>query len=91
MNSMRGVVLELVEPALVRNLSETGGPGKLRSYWKETIYIVKERIADGPVHKVIRVTVGKRVRTLHRNLFHLVNVLPDCPTQQSQGPPTEKK
>ena len=28
---------------LVRNLTETGGPGKICSFWKQKIYQIKER------------------------------------------------
>ena len=61
---------------LVRNLSERGGPGKLRSHWEEQIYITEKRIADSPVYRV-RTEVGRgKQRLLHRNLLLPCDALP---------------
>lgn len=71
---------------LVRNLSERGGPAKLRAYWEDKIHIVVERKGeDSPVYKVKPEGGGGRVRVLHRNLL-----LP-CHFLEQQPANTENK
>lgn len=61
-------MLQPGERVLVKNLTPTGGPGKLRNYWKDTLHTVVYEVR--PEH-------GKgHSRVLHRNLLMPCDHLP---------------
>ena len=54
---------------LVRNLSERGVPGKLRSHWEQEVHLIVEQKGDLPVFEVKPEGPKGKSRILHRNLL----------------------
>ncbi len=91
---LKGITLHPGDRVLVQNMMRKGGPEKLKSYWEKQIYIIKEQLNDSPVYRVSPENNPSKIRTLHRNLLHLVNDLPvDLPdlSPVSAMPPAAEK
>ena len=80
---------------LVRNLLKKGGPGQLRSYWEQVIYVIVDRTNDDqPDHDVKKLNGSGKVRILHRNVLLLCNCLPvpeNCPKYREQNSQRRRK
>ena len=88
---VRSSVLQPGDRVLVRNLSERGGPGKLRSYWEKDIHVVVRRNStESPVYEVKPEGTGTKRRTLHRNLLLPCDFLP-MDSQQIEGTPLQRQ
>jgi len=72
-----GGELEPGQRVLVKNSTERGGPGKLRSYWEDQVYVVTGRKHPGsPVYDVKPEKGVGRSRVLHRNVLLPCDFLP---------------
>ena len=61
---------------LVRDLSERGGRGKLRSYWEQQMHVVVGQEGNLPVFEVRPEGRSGKPRVLHRNLLLPCDLLP---------------
>ena len=63
----------------VHNLSERGGPSKIRSHWEQDVYTVVKRQSESPVYIVKKENRQGPERVLHRNLLLQYDYLPVDP------------
>ena len=55
---------------LIKNLSERGGTGKIRSFWEDNIHLIVEPIGDSSVVYKFKPEKGSgRTRIVHRNIL----------------------
>ena len=59
-----------------KNLSERGGTGKLKSYWKNDIYEVVSCHPEWPIYQIKPENVGNKIWAVHWNLYMKCNDLP---------------
>ena len=91
-------MLEKGDRVLIKN-KEKGGPGKLRSFWEQDIYVVVEEHGDEGVVYGVRKEKDpeSRIRNVHRNMLMGCSQLPleepvDEPTEPlPQETPVRKK
>ena len=74
---IHGNDIEVGDRVLLRNLSERGGTGKLRSHWEDTVYIVTKKAENVPVFDIKPVD-GRNTKSkwVHRNIIMPCNQLP---------------
>ncbi|XP_019628674.1 PREDICTED: uncharacterized protein K02A2.6-like [Branchiostoma belcheri] len=92
---VHGLSLSSGDRVLVRNMTDRGGPGKLRSHWEDKIHIVvKQKGKDIPVYEVRPECQEGRSRVLHRNMLLPCEGLPlevPVPKQSRRRTPQEEE
>lgn len=72
-----GPPLQIGSRVLIRNVTEKGGPGKIRSYWEDNIYVIKrQKGEDSPVFELEPENGRGRTRVMHRNMLLPCDFLP---------------
>ena len=64
---IRGVEIKVGDRVLLRNNSERGGTGKMRSWWEKTVYVVTEVNPDVPVYTIKPELGNHPSKKVHRN------------------------
>ena len=76
-------VLQPGDRVLVHDLGRHQGPGKLRSYWEDRIYVVQRRRGENsPVYEVMAERGSTKPRVIHRNLLLPCDSLPPVDAPQ---------
>ena len=69
--------IEVGDQVLLRNNSEQGGSGKLRSRWEDIIYIVTKKADNIPVYDIKPEHCNNvKTKRLHQNIIMPCNLLP---------------
>ena len=82
-----GVEIEIGNRVLLKNLSERGGTGKMRSYWEDRVYVVVEKNSEIPVYTIKPETGKGKMKRVHRNNIMNCNSL----VQKEKMPEEDKK
>jgi transposase InsO family protein len=90
-SKIKYVEVNVGDKVLLKN-KETGGPGKLRSFWERKIYEVIWKDDVVPVYTV-RGLGEKKTKNVHRNLMMKANDLPldTFAADQAEGPPRKPR
>ena len=86
-------VLEQGDRVLIRNMSERGGTGKMRSFWEEKVHVVVENINNENITYKVNPEgdTDGRIPVLHRNMLLPCDNLLDNFNWNIKTQPTHKK